>query len=179
MNKKLIKNKYKGKIKLINIYNKKYYNDDVSEIPDSEYDTLKKEIILLEEKYNFLKDKNSPSLTVGHKPLRHFKKAKHKVPMLSLSNAFSEQDLENFEKKIKNYLNKTNSFDVEYSAEPKIDGISASIIYKNGKFQKGLSRGDGKEGEDISENLKTINDIPLSITHSSFPSEVDIRGEVT
>ena len=178
MNKKLIKNKYKGKIKLINIYNKKYYNDDVSEIPDSEYDTLKKEIILLEEKYNFLKDKNSPSLTVGHKPLRHFKKAKHKVPMLSLSNAFSEQDLENFEKKIKNYLNKTNSFDVEYSAEPKIDGISASIIYKNGKFQKGLSRGDGKEGEDISENLKTINDIPLSITHSSFPSEVDIRGEV-
>ena len=99
MNKKLIKDKYKKKIKLIKIYNKKYYNDDTSEIPDSEYDILKKEIILLEEKYNFLKDKNSPSLTVGHKPLRHFKKATHKVPMLSLSNAFSEQDLENFEKK--------------------------------------------------------------------------------
>ena len=178
MNKKLIKDKYKKKIKLIKIYNKKYYNDDTSEIPDSEYDILKKEIILLEEKYNFLKDKNSPSLTVGHKPLRHFKKATHKVPMLSLSNAFSEQDLENFEKKIMNYLNKTDGFEIEYSAEPKIDGISASLIYKKGKFQKGLSRGDGKEGEDISENLKTINDIPLSISHNSFPTEVDIRGEV-
>ena len=178
MNTRLIKDKYKEKIKLINSYNKKYYNDDVSEIPDSEYDELKKKIILLEEKYNFLKDKNSPSLNVGHKPLRHFRKAAHRVPMLSLSNAFSEEDLKNFEKKIMNYLNKTNNFEIKYSAEPKIDGISASLIYKNGKFQKGLSRGDGKEGENISENLKTINDIPLSITHSSFPSEVDIRGEV-
>ena len=178
MNKKLIRNIYKKKIALIKNYNKKYYNENISDIADSDFDELKREIISLEKNYNFLKDENSPSITVGHKPLRHFKKAAHRVPMLSLGNAFTEQDLENFEKKIKNYLNKTNSFEVEYSAEPKIDGISASIIYKNGKFQKGLSRGDGREGEDITENLKTINDIPLSIAHSSFPSEVDIRGEV-
>jgi len=178
MNEELIKNKYKKKIRLINRYNQKYYNKSVSEISDAEYDALKKEILLLEKKYDFLKDKNSPSINVGHKPLKHFKKGTHKVPMLSLGNAFSEADLENFEKKILNYLNKDINFDIIYSAEPKIDGISASLIYKNGKFQKGLSRGDGKEGEDISENLKTINDIPLTITHTSFPNEIDIRGEV-
>ena len=178
MNKEIIRNEYKKKIRLIKNYNQKYYNENLSVIPDSDYDKLKKEIILLEKKYNFLKDKNSPSIIVGHKPLKHFKKALHRAPMLSLSNAFSEEDLINFEKKITNYLNKTNNFEIEYSAEPKIDGISASLIYKNGKFQKGLSRGDGREGEDISENLKTINDIPLSISHSSFPREVDIRGEV-
>ena len=178
MNKEIIRNAYKKKIKLIKDYNQKYYNENLSLIPDSDYDKLKKEIILLEKKYNFLKDKNSPSIVVGHKPLKHFKKALHKAPMLSLSNAFNEEDLINFEKKITNYLNMNNSFKIEYSAEPKIDGISASLIYKNGKFQKGLSRGDGKEGEDISENLKTINDIPLSINHNSFPKEIDIRGEV-
>ncbi|MDA9177979.1 NAD-dependent DNA ligase LigA [Candidatus Pelagibacter sp.] len=178
MNKEIIRNEYKKKIRLIKNYNQKYYNENLSVILDSDYDKLKKEIILLEKKYNFLKDKNSPSIIVGHKPLKHFKKALHRAPMLSLSNAFSEEDLINFEKKITNYLNKTNNFEIEYSAEPKIDGISASLIYKNGKFQKGLSRGDGREGEDISENLKTINDIPLSISHSSFPREVDIRGEV-
>ena len=178
MNKDIIRNRYKKKIKLIQHYNQKYYNENLSVIPDSDYDELKKEIIFLEKKYIFLKDKDSPSIIVGHKPLKHFKKATHKVPMLSLSNAFSEEDLKNFEKKIINYLNKSDNFEIEYSAEPKIDGISASLIYKNGKFQKGLSRGDGNIGEDISKNLKTINDIPHSITHSSFPSEVDIRGEV-
>ena len=178
MNKRLIKDKYKKKIKLINSYNKSYYNNNSPEITDSKYDTLKKEIILLEEKYNFLKDKNSPSVTVGYKPLRHFKKAAHRVPMLSLGNIFSEADLKNFEKKILNYLDKTNKFEIEYSAEPKIDGISASLIYKNGKFEKGLSRGDGKEGEDITNNLKTINDIPLSVANENFPKEIDIRGEV-
>ena len=100
MNKTLIKNKYKKKIRLIQKYNKKYYNDNLSKITDSEYDELKKEVLILENKYNFLKDENSPSITVGHKPLRHFKKVAHRVPMLSLGNAFSEQDLENFEKKL-------------------------------------------------------------------------------
>ena len=98
--------------------------------------------------------------------------------MLSLANAFSEEDLKNFEKKIINYLDKDNNFTIEYSAEPKIDGISASLNYKNGKFIKGLSRGDGKEGEDITMNLKTINDIPKSISSKDFPEEIDIRGEV-
>jgi DNA ligase (NAD+) len=98
--------------------------------------------------------------------------------MLSLGNAFSENDLINFEKKILNYINDFKFEEIEYSAEPKIDGISASLIYKDGIFIKGLSRGDGKEGEDITENLKTIRDIPQKISYENFPSEIDIRGEV-
>ncbi len=178
MNKKLIIKEYNKKIKLIKYYNQKYYDDNTSEISDKEYDDLKKNIFLLENKYNFLSDKDSPSVSIGHKPSRHFKKVAHKVPMLSLSNAFNEEDLKNFEKKILNFLDKNEKFVIEYSAEPKIDGISASLFYKNGVFEKGLSRGDGKEGEDISENLKTIKDIPLSIFNKNIPNEIDIRGEV-
>ena len=161
MDKKLIIKEYNQKIKLIKYYNQKYYNDNISEISDKEYDDLKKKILILENQHNFLSDKESPSVSIGHKPSRHFKKVAHKVPMLSLSNAFSEEDLRNFEKKILNFLDKNEEFVIEYSAEPKIDGISASLFYKNGVFQTGLSRGDGKEGEDISENLKTRVQLPL------------------
>ena len=178
MNKDLIQKEYKKKLKLFNHYNQKYYNDNISEITDFEYDKLKKDIIDLEKKYGFLKSKNSPTKTVGFKPSKNFKKVLHKVPMLSLGNAFSQEDLFNFEKRIINFLDKTESFEIEYSAEPKIDGISASLIYKDGKFVTGLSRGDGKEGEDITENLKTIEDIPNYIESKSFPKEIDIRGEV-
>ena len=178
MNNNQIKKKYNQKVKLLEKYNKKYFNENLSVIPDSEYDLLKKEIISLEKNYSFLNHKNSPTLNVGHKPSRTFKKVEHKVPMLSLGNAFSESDLINFEKKILNYINDYNLKEIEYSAEPKIDGISASLIYKNGFFIKGLSRGDGKEGEDITENLKTIRDIPQKISYKGVPSEIDIRGEV-
>ena len=98
--------------------------------------------------------------------------------MLSLANAFSEEDLLNFEKRILNFISEKKSFQISYSAEPKIDGISASLNYKNGKFIKGLSRGDGKEGEDITLNLATIRDIPKKILNKNFPEEIDIRGEV-
>ena len=98
--------------------------------------------------------------------------------MLSLANAFSEDDLINFEKKIKNFLDQKDNKEIEYSVEPKIDGISASLTFKNGKFLCGLSRGDGKEGEDITLNLLTIKDIPNSIKAKDFPEEIDIRGEV-
>ena len=98
--------------------------------------------------------------------------------MLSLANAFDEDDLINFEKKILNFISQKDSFKIAYSAEPKIDGISASLIYKNRKFIKGLSRGDGNEGEDITANLLTIKDIPKKILYEDFPEEIDIRGEV-
>ena len=97
--------------------------------------------------------------------------------MLSLGNAFTEEDLINFEKKILNFLNNEKGLNIEYSAEPKIDGISASLFYKDGKFVTGLSRGDGKEGEDITENLKTIKDIPQELQFKDFPKEIDIRGK--
>ena len=178
MKKNIIKKNYIKKIRLLKNYNKKYFNENISEIDDAEYDLLKNEVISLEIKYPFLKNADSPSLKVGHKPSKNFKKVTHKVPMLSLGNAFSENDLNNFEKKILNYINDFKFDDIEYSAEPKIDGISASLIYKDGIFIKGLSRGDGKEGEDITENLKTIRDIPQKISYKNFPSEIDIRGEV-
>jgi DNA ligase (NAD+) len=173
-----IKKKYLSKIKKINELNKFYYDKNDPLVSDSEYDIIKKEIIDLEKKYKNLRAINSPSYTVGFKPSKNFKKVTHKVPMLSLGNAFSENDLNNFEKKILNYINDFKFEDIEYSAEPKIDGISASLIYKDGIFIKGLSRGDGKEGEDITENLKTIRDIPQKISYKNFPSEIDIRGEV-
>jgi len=146
-------------------------------VSDKEYDELKSEILELEKKYGF-DDLKSPSVKVGYKPSKKFEKFKHKVKMLSLSNAFNEEDLINFQKKNINFLALNKNFEFEYSVEPKIDGISASLNYKNGNLVKGLSRGDGEEGEDITENLKTIKDIPLNISHKDFPQEIDIRGEV-
>jgi DNA ligase (NAD+) len=178
MNEALIRKDYLKKIQKIQKLNKAYYEESAPVISDQEYDSLKQQIIVLENKYKFLKSKHSPSISVGFKPSKNFEKVKHKVPMLSLGNAFSEDDLKNFEKKIINFLSLKNTNLIEYSAEPKIDGISASLIYINGKFTKGLSRGDGNEGEDITQNLKTIKDIPLEITKSNFPKEIDIRGEV-
>ncbi len=178
MNKKAIEKDYNNKIKLINKLNQFYYNKSKPIVQDFEYDELKKEIFSLEKKYDFLKSKDSPSQIVGHKPSRNFKKDMHRIPMLSLSNAFTEDDLINFEKKILNFLSKDSNFKLFYSAEPKIDGISASLTYKHGKFYKGLSRGDGKEGEDITANLSTIKDIPKIILDEDFPEEIDIRGEV-
>ncbi len=178
MKKELLIKEYKKKIKLIKKYNKQYYDKSSPSISDAEYDEIKKEILILEKEHNFLKDKHSPSISVGHKPLKHFKKISHKVPMLSLANAFSEEDLQNFEKKILNFLSQNDSSNISYSAEPKIDGISASLYYLNGKLISGLSRGDGKEGEDITLNLATIDDIPKMVSSKDFPEEIDIRGEV-
>jgi len=173
-----IKKIYLKKIKLIKKHNQYYYEKNSPLVSDQQYDYLKKEIIDLENKHKFLKNKDSPSKIVGFKPSKNFHKVKHKVAMLSLGNAFNEEDLENFEKKIINFLSIKNSDSIEYSAEPKIDGISASLIYINGKFVRGLSRGDGVEGEDITKNLKTIKDIPEEVIKDNFPEEIDIRGEV-
>ncbi len=178
MKKKEITKQYLQKIKLINKFNKFYFDKNKPLVSDKVYDDLKKEIITLENSYIFLNSNKSPSQIVGHRPSKNFKKVSHKIPMLSLSNAFSEEDLINFEKKIINFLSKKKDFKIVYSAEPKIDGISASLTYKNGEFVRGLSRGDGKEGEDITDNLFTISDIPKKIISNDFPEEIDIRGEV-
>ncbi len=171
-----IKKKYFEKIDEYRKHNQLYYENSRPKINDNEYDKLKKEIINLENKFPYLKSKFSPNNSVGYKPSKAFAKYKHKVPMLSLSNAFYPSDIKNFEKKIFNYLNKNIKFN--YSVEPKIDGISASLTYINKKLKYGVSRGDGKTGELITENLKTIKDIPLEIKSNDFPTEIEIRGEV-
>ena len=178
MKKKEIEKQYNQKIKIIHKYNKYYYDENKPLVSDKKYDELKNNILLLEKKYEFLKSNNSPSKIVGFKPSKNFIKVSHRVPMLSLANAFGREDLINFEKRISNFLSKNNDFNLSYSAEPKIDGISASLIYKNGEFKVGLSRGDGNEGEDITANLLTIKDIPKKIKSKDFPEEIDIRGEV-
>ena len=178
MDKKEIQREYQKKIKLINKYNKHYYDISKPLVDDKVYDDLKNNIILLEKKYDFLKSKKSPSEIIGYRPSKNFKKALHRVPMLSLANAFSEEDLINFEKRILNFISEKDTFKISYSAEPKIDGISASLTYKDGNLVKGLSRGDGKEGEDITANILTIKDIPKKILKKNFPEEIDIRGEV-
>ncbi len=173
-----LKEDYLKKIKLINKYNEYYYSKSKPLVNDSTYDKIKYEILNLEKKYPFLKNDESPSLKVGFKPSKNFKKVDHKIPMLSLGNAFDENDLANFEKKIVNFLSLKKNQKIEYSAEPKIDGISASLTYKKGIFVQGLSRGDGIQGEDITENLKTIKNIPKKINGNDFPDEIDVRGEV-
>ena len=171
-----IKKYYKIKIKELEKHNKLYFEKSSPKISDKNYDELKREIINLEKSHPFLYSTKSPSKSLGYAPSKNFIKLKHRVKMLSLSNAFNKEDLESFEKKIFNFLNEKN--DLEYSVEPKIDGISASLTYKNGFLVSGTSRGDGITGELITDNLKTIKDIPHKIINKDFPSDIDIRGEV-
>ena len=160
LNKNTLLKDYKKKISEIKKHNSFYFNQDNPKISDKEYDDLKKEIILLENKHLFLKKLNLLSKIVGAKPANKFKKIRHLKPMLSLSNAFDKKDMFDFIKKIKNFLN-INKENIELFSEPKIDGISATLIYQNGKLIRGLSRGDGVIGEDILENLKTIHTLKL------------------
>ena len=168
---------YLKKVKLIEKYNKFYYDKDSPKISDHKYDELKKETQTLEKKYLFLKKYETINNKVGFKPSSKFQKIKHSKPMLSLANAFNNNDIKDFTKKINNYLNNTN-LDLSFSLEPKIDGISASLTYKDGVLVKGLSRGDGEVGEDIFENLKTIKQIPHTIRSRNVPKILEIRGEV-
>ena len=172
-----IKKSYLKKIKLLEKYNKFYYDKDSPIVDDLQYDKIKKEIILLEEENSFLKKYGTINDKVGFKPSSKFDKIKHAKPMLSLANAFNINDIEDFIKKINNYLN-NSSLNLLFAIEPKIDGISASLTYENGILVKGLSRGDGEIGEDILENLKTIKQIPKKILGKNLPKIVEIRGEV-
>jgi len=168
---------YLKKVKFIEKYNESYYAKDSPIVSDQKYDELKKETLELEKKHSFLKKYGSIKNKIGFKPSSKFNKIKHSKPMLSLANAFNNDDIKDFEKKINNYLNNIN-INLSFSLEPKIDGISASLTYENGILVKGLSRGDGEFGEDILENLKTIKQIPHYIRSSDTPKILEIRGEV-
>ncbi len=170
-------NQYKKKIILLKKHNKLYFNKDNPKITDAEYDKLKREIVDLEEQHSFLKKLKLSLKIVGSSPSNKFKKIQHLKPMLSLSNAFDKKDMKDFISKISNFLNMKDE-SIEFSSEPKIDGISATLIYENGFLTKGLSRGDGVIGEDILENLKTIKEIPQKIKGNNIPSVFEVRGEI-
>ncbi|MDA9168410.1 NAD-dependent DNA ligase LigA [Pelagibacteraceae bacterium] len=166
---------YKKKLKLLNKYDQAYYNSDSPKITDSKYDEIKKRLLEFEKKHD---QYSLVSNKVGFAPSKKFSKVKHTEKMLSLGNAFNIDDMNNFYKKIKNYLNYETTQNITLIAEPKIDGISASLLYQNGVLVQGLSRGDGEYGEEITENLMTISDIPKKITYKKFPKLMEIRGEV-
>ena len=174
INKKEIISKFKKKINQYKKYNELYFTKDTPAISDEKFDNLKQEILDLENQHKFLSKYGSIKTLVGSKLSGKFEKIAHKKRMLSLSNAFNLKDLEDFEKKIKNFLNLKDA--IEFSFEPKIDGISASLRYENGKLLYGLSRGDGEFGENITQNLNTINEIPKTLIGS--PNIIEVRGEV-
>ncbi len=176
-NKKDIINQYQEKINLLKKHSKFYFEKDSPKITDSEFDKLKQDIAKLENKNKFLKKLKLNIGLVGSPPSNKFKKIKHLRPMLSLSNAFDKKDMNDFIKKVSNFL-KIDPKNLEFSCEPKIDGISATLIYEDGILTKGLSRGDGILGEDILENLKTIKTIPRKIEGNNIPSTLEIRSEI-
>ena len=164
--------------KEIEYYNYRYYVLDSPVIPDSEYDKLFRRLVELEEKYPEFFDPNSPSQRVGAPPLEKFEKVTHSVPMLSLANAFGENELLEFDERVKRFLNLPSNIEIEYTVEPKIDGLAIELVYENGKFVRGSTRGDGYVGEDVTLNLKTIKSIPLFLPENHGFSLLEVRGEV-
>ena len=154
-----------------------YYQNDYPDISDAKYDALRLRNQAIEERFPDLKRADSPSDKVGVTPESGFGKILHSVPMLSLGNAFNVQDLEDFDTRIRRFLSLDEAETISYTSEPKIDGLSASLRYEKGVFVKGATRGDGQVGENITENLKTLKDVPLTLP-AGVPDIVEIRGEV-
>ncbi len=154
-----------------------YYQNDAPEISDGEYDIIRRKLEALEAKYPELQTPDSPTQKVGAAPLEKFAKVKHSVPMLSLANAFDEEDVREWDARIKKYLGLPETESVSYYCEPKIDGLSFAARYERGKFVLGVTRGDGEEGENITDNLATISGFPKQLK-SDFPNILEVRGEV-
>lgn len=159
----------------LNEHNYRYYVLDEPSISDAEYDRLFSRLLQLEEKYPELVSNDSPTQKTGAPPLSEFAQVEHEVQMLSLSNAFDESDVRAFDKRIRD---RAQMEVVTYLAEPKLDGLAVSLVYRNGVFSRGATRGDGRSGEDITENLKTVKSVPLRLHGSGYPVLLEVRGEV-
>lgn len=162
--------------KELNHHSYQYYVLDNPSIPDAEYDRLFRELQALEEQYPELKTAGSLTQKVGGEALPEFNSIQHEVPMLSLGNAFEEKDLENFDRRVREGLNTTD--DITYCCEPKLDGLAVSLVYEQGILVQGATRGDGTTGEDITNNIRTIRNIPLKLQGNGWPSHLEVRGEV-
>jgi DNA ligase (NAD+) len=162
-------------VKELNEHCYRYYVLDRPVISDAEYDRLYRRLKDLEEKYHYILP-DSPTQRVGAPPLEKFEKVKHSEPMLSLDNAFSHEEVREFDKRVKKLLGTED--DVEYTVEPKYDGLAIELTYRNGLLFRASTRGDGYEGEDVTRNIRTIRSIPLKMQRQRIPDEIDIRGEV-
>ena len=155
----------------------RYHQEDAPTISDADYDALKRRNLEIEARFPHLVRENSPSLRVGAARAEQFSPVEHGVPMLSLDNAFSDEDALEFDARVRRFL-RLGAEAVDYTAEPKIDGLSASLRYENGVLVQGATRGDGRVGEDVTENLRTVGDIPKRLSGSGWPEIIEIRGEV-
>lgn len=155
-----------------------YHQDDAPRITDAEYDALKHRNLEIEARFPELIRSDSPSARVGYAPSDKFTKYTHSVPMLSLDNAFSETDVEDFVGRLRRFLGLSDDIVIPVTAEPKIDGLSASLRYENGVLVNGATRGDGQVGENVTENLRTVKNIPQRLKGSGWPEIIEIRGEV-
>jgi DNA ligase (NAD+) len=158
-------------------HDRRYYQEDAPSISDAEYDALRKRNAAIEARFPELIRPDSPSLRVGARPSEKFAKVVHRVPMLSLDNAFDDEDVIDFSNRVRRFLGLKADDDLAFVAEPKIDGLSASLRYEKGVFAQGATRGDGIEGEDVTANLRTLRDVPLRL-HGKAPEVLEIRGEV-
>ncbi|MFM9863096.1 MAG: NAD-dependent DNA ligase LigA [Micropepsaceae bacterium] len=159
-------------------HDKRYHVEDAPEISDADYDALKKRNAAIEAKFPELIRPDSPSRRVGYAAAEKFGKVKHGVPMLSLDNAFDDEDVTDFVDRIRRFLNLPLDEELAFTAEPKIDGLSASLRYEDGKLVLGATRGDGAVGEDVTANLKTLKDIPHTLKGRGVPELIEVRGEV-
>ncbi len=159
----------------IDYHNHRYYVLDDPEIPDAEYDRLFKELQALEQAHPDLIAPDSPTQRVGASPRAEFAQVTHELPMLSLSNAFSDQEIVDFDRRMRERLGVTR---IEYNAEPKLDGLAVSLTYVNGVLQRGATRGDGVVGEDVTHNVRTIASVPLRLMGKGYPRTLEVRGEV-
>jgi DNA ligase (NAD+) len=158
-------------------HDRRYYQDDAPSVSDAEYDELRKRNAAIEARYPELIRPDSPSARVGAKPSEKFAKVIHRVPMLSLDNAFEDSDVVDFAARVRRFLGLKPEDELAFVAEPKIDGLSASLRYEDGVFVQGATRGDGVEGEDVTANLRTLRDVPLRL-HGKAPDVLEVRGEV-
>ncbi len=168
-----IYDKYAELVHKINYHNELYHTKDKPEISDYEYDKAFEELIELEKAYPKLVSENSPTQKVGGSVIASFQKVDHRLPMLSLANSYNDQDILDFDQRVKKFLR--NDDQVEYFAELKLDGLSMELVYENGELVRALTRGDGVTGEDVTHNIKTITSIPKKIKHKSL---LEVRGEV-
>jgi DNA ligase (NAD+) len=162
----------------IDYHNRQYYVYDAPEIPDVEYDRLMRELQELETQHPELITPDSPTQRVGDIPLEGFDEVVHRVPMLSLDNAFSEQEMADFERRIRDRLKLESAVVIPYLAEPKLDGLALSLRYERGRLVQGATRGDGSRGEDVTSNVRTIKAIPLKLDGNDWPDVLEVRGEV-
>jgi DNA ligase (NAD+) len=159
-------------------HDRRYHQEDKPLITDAEYDALRRRNAAIEERFPDLVRPDSPTGMVGAPPAEGFAKVRHMVPMLSLAKAYTDDDVVDFLERAKRFFERDKDFDIAFTAEPKIDGLSASLRYENGVFVQGATRGDGTVGEDITANLKTIADIPHRLKGTGWPETIEIRGEV-